>query len=358
MKLVALAVSPLSVPLIEPFVIATATMTHTRAALVEATLERDGVRATGLGEAAALPPVTSEDQPELLASLRSVAEKLVGSDVDPDRATAWCPELGLGSVATAALDCALQDAASRLDGLPLHRRLGSGGAQPRLITDITLPIGEPEHLARLALGYRDRGFESFKVKVGKARLADRAVLAALATAIPGARVRLDANEGFSADDALRLLDDARGLDLVVECFEQPCARDDFEGMARVTASSDVPIVADESCRSLDDVERIASGGLAHAVNLKLVKLRGLGESLAVGRRARQLGLGLMAGAMVETRLGLCAMAHVVTALGGVDWLDLDTAFLLASDPFAGGYQADGATIALLDEPGLGVTVCP
>jgi L-alanine-DL-glutamate epimerase-like enolase superfamily enzyme len=224
-----------------------------------------------------------------------------------------------------------------------------------MITDITLPIGEPEHLAALALGYRARGFASYKVKVGKSREADRAVLTSLARVIHGARVRLDANEGFSADDALRLLDDARSLGLVVECFEQPCSRNDTLAMARVTAEGGVPVVADESCRSLDDVERIAGEGLAHAVNLKLVKLGGVRESVAVGRRARALGLDLMAGAMVETRLGLSAMAHVVTALGGVEWLDLDTAFLLADDPFRGGYHADGATLTLVEAPGLGVT---
>jgi L-alanine-DL-glutamate epimerase-like enolase superfamily enzyme len=60
--------------------------------------------------------------------------------------------------------------------------------------------------------------------------------------------------------------------------------------------------------------------------------------------------------MVETRLGLTAMAHVVTALGGVDWLDLDTAFLLADDPFVGGYVADGPELRLIDGPGLTVAL--
>jgi L-alanine-DL-glutamate epimerase-like enolase superfamily enzyme len=63
----------------------------------------------------------------------------------------------------------------------------------------------------------------------------------------------------------------------------------------------------------------------------------------------------MAGAMVETRLGLTAMAHVVAALGGVDWVDLDTAFLLAADPFTGGYTATGPTLTLTPGPGLDIT---
>ena len=63
----------------------------------------------------------------------------------------------------------------------------------------------------------------------------------------------------------------------------------------------------------------------------------------------------MAGAMVETRVGLLAMAHVVAALGGVDWVDLDTAFLLADDPFHGGWTFDGPRLRLASDPGLGVT---
>jgi L-Ala-D/L-Glu epimerase len=90
------------------------------------------------------------------------------------------------------------------------------------------------------------------------------------------------------------------------------------------------------------------------VNLKLAKLGGPLAALALGRRARTEGLGLMAGAMVETRIGLLAMAHVVAALDGVEWVDLDTAFLLADDPFTGGWRVDGPRVQLTDQPGLGV----
>lgn len=355
MKVVELACEPLSVPLVEPFVIATATMTHTRAALVRATVEgRGGERVVGLGEAAALPPVTTEDQPELLSTLTAAGPAVRGREFDLGSLESLLDSLGLGLVARAAVECALLDAAARHALLPLHRLLGSVGEPTPLETDITLPIAEPGHLGRLAQGYAARGFRAFKIKVGKSLEDDRAVLAAVARAVPGAHVRLDANEGHTADEALSLLDTARALALVVECFEQPCARAKPEAMARVTSEGGVPVVADESCRSLADLEGIASDRIAHAVNLKLVKLGGLGRTLAVGRRARALGLGLMAGAMVETRLGLSAMAHVVAALGGVDWLDLDTAFLLASDPFVGGYRSHGARLELLAAAGSGV----
>jgi L-alanine-DL-glutamate epimerase-like enolase superfamily enzyme len=194
------------------------------------------------------------------------------------------------------------------------------------------------------------------VKVGRDWQSDLESLRAVAAAVPQARFRLDANAGFRAPEALALVDAAVADGLAIECYEQPCAADDLAGMAEVTARSAVPVVADESFRSAADLDKLIAARAADAVNLKLGKLGGPLVTLALGRRARAAGLRLMAGAMVETRVGLVAMAHVVTALGGVDWVDLDTAFLLAADPFDGGWIVDGPRLQLTDEPGLGLRV--
>ncbi len=253
------------------------------------------------------------------------------------------------------MECALLDAAAQLAGQPLCTWLT--GQPPRaVVTDMTLPIADPAHMADLARGYWAQGFAIFKVKIGKAIDDDLRALARIAEAVPGARFRLDANAGFTAYQALRVLDACRALSLTLECFEQPCGRDDLAGMARVTASSDVPIVADESVRTLADLERVIAARAASGVNLKLVKSGGLLAALRIGQRAREAGLRVMCGGMVETRLGMTAMGHVVCALGGVDFADLDTAFLLASDPFDGGYTSEGATLRFLDAPGHGVTL--
>jgi L-Ala-D/L-Glu epimerase len=350
-----LAVAPLSIALAEPFVIASGRMDATRAALVRATLQDDrGRRATGLGESAALPPVTREDQPELLRLIATAAPGLRGAALrqaeDLDRLLA---EHLPSQVARAGVESAILDAAARLQGLPLWRALG-GREAPPLLTDITLSISDPGRMAAAATRHARAGFPSFKVQVGRDWRADCASLRAVAAAVPGARFRLDANAGFAAAEALALLDAALADGLTIECYEQPCAADDLAGMAEVTARASVPVVADESFRGPADLDRLLAARAAGAVNLKLAKLGGPLAALALGRRARAEGLGLMAGAMVETRVGLLAMAHVVAALGGVDWVDLDTAFLLADDPFSGGWQVDGPRVRLTDEAGLGV----
>jgi L-alanine-DL-glutamate epimerase-like enolase superfamily enzyme len=354
LTIAAIEVEPLSIPLREPFVIATGRIDTTRAVLVRATLEDGGGRrATGLGEAAALPPVTREDQPDLFAELGAAAAALRGAlfdDADVAGARA------LGGVARAGLQAALLDARARHAGVPLYDLLAGGKKVTELSTDITLPISDPARMSATARAHRRAGFDTFKVKVGRDWQADLASLRAVAAAVPDARFRLDANAGFTARDALALLDAALGDGLTLECFEQPCAAADLAGMAEVAAHSVVPVVADESFRGPDDLERIAAARAAQAVNLKLGKLGGPAAAITLARRARALGLRLMAGAMVETRVGLLAMAHVVAALGGVDWVDLDTAFLLADDPFTGGWSCDGPRIRLAADPGLGVAV--
>ena len=364
-RVVSIEGSPLSTPLRNPFVIATGRIDAIRAVLIRATVETEaGVRATGLGEAAALPPVTHEDQPDLLRAISAATplRDVVLADFAALEAR-LAMDLPTSVVARAGVEAAILDAGARTAGIPLARALvggDAGGADrglpaaPPLLTDITLPISSPQQMAALAVGHHAAGFSCFKVKVGLDWRADRDALIAVARAVPEARFRLDANGGYAARDALSLMDALQDAALVIECYEQPCARDDLAGMAEVTSRSPVPVVADESFRDEDDLVALLDARAAGGVNLKLVKLGGPLRALALGRRARAAGLRLMAGAMVETRVGLLAMAHVVAALGGVDWADLDTAFLLAEEPFEGGWVASGPRIELTGGPGLDV----
>ena len=101
---------------------------------------------------------------------------------------------------------------------------------------------------------------------------------------------VDANAGWSADEAIGEID--RMLAYGVALVEQPVAKADYEGMGRVQAHCAVPVVADESVQTLADVERLAAAGVG-GINLKLMKVGGLGPGLAMLRRARGPGLGLM-----------------------------------------------------------------
>lgn len=365
---------PLSVPLCEPFVIATGRVDVTRAAQVKVTLvdERTGQTGWGLGEGAALWPVTNEDQPHVLEALGKACSRLPGErfglpNIDGNAAldlqtladlTALLDEAFPASpVARAAFETAVCDAWARLLGLPLRTLMGGiiGKSTRRLETDMTIPIAEPFRMAERARAWAEQGFTHFKIKVGKDLDSDVAALHAIFDAVPKARFRIDANAGFSAAEAIALVRAIEAQKMIVECYEQPCAADDLEAMAYVTAALDIPIIADESVKCVADLERVVDARAANGVNLKLVKSGGPLGCLAIGRAAKARGMPLMIGGMVETRLGMTAAAHVAAALGGVEFVDLDTAWLLAADPYEGrGYLAEGPRYELPDEPGLGL----
>ncbi|MBI2389641.1 MAG: hypothetical protein HYV09_08595 [Deltaproteobacteria bacterium] len=364
-----LEVEPLFVPLKEPFVIATARMETTRTGLVRVRLrsERSGRAVLGLGEAAPLPPVTREDFDDVRRSIEAVAAAWVGRELRtlPDLpsdalADPLADALADAPVARAALATALLDAACRVGGVSAAHLLATRRPEigrpvaRRLETDVTLPIVGAARMAELAREWRALGFTQFKVKVGKDLDEDVRSLLGVHAAVRDARFRLDANEGFTAQQALALLRAIESRGLVVECFEQPCARDDLEGMARVTRDAKTDVIADESVRTMADLEGVLAAEAADGVNLKLAKHGGPLAALEIGVRAMQAGMSVMCGAMVETRLGLVAMGHVAAALGGVDFVDLDTAFLLAADPFEGGWTANGPILELTGGPGLDV----
>ena len=101
-------------------------------------------------------------------------------------------------------------------------------------------------------------------------------------------------------------------------FEQPVHRDDWKGLGHVSRVArtkyGVSVAADESCRSLDDVKKIVKEDLAHVVNIKLAKVGVLG-ALEIIDLARESGLDLMIGGMVETRLAMGFAGHLAAGLG-------------------------------------------
>lgn len=240
--------------------------------------------------------------------------------------------------------------------MSLRRLLGGrlGHETRSLSSDITIPIGELKQMEALARGWYAKGFRHFKVKVGKSLSHDLEALFAIASVGADVSLRIDANAGFSAAEAIAMGHAMLARNIPVECYEQPCRADDLEGMAQVCEALVTPVIADESVKTLADLERVRMLCAADGVNLKLVKSGGVLGALAVGRAAKEANMPIMVGGMVETRLGMTAGAHVAAALGGVAYVDLDTAWLLAEDPYRGGYEASGPAYTLVDEPGLGV----
>ncbi|HSH79754.1 MAG TPA: enolase C-terminal domain-like protein, partial [Herpetosiphonaceae bacterium] len=210
-------------------------------------------------------------------------------------------------------------------------------------TSFTIAITAPAELAE-----RVRAAASYpilKVKLGTAR--DVEIVRTIREHAPSARVRVDANGGWDADQALAILPAL--AELGVELVEQPLAPGDRAGLERLRrAQVGLPIVADESVKSASDI--VALAGLVDGVNIKLMKTGGIAGALAAIHTARACGLRIMIGCMIESSLGVTAAAHLLPL---ADWADLDGPLLIRDDPYQ-GVVFDGANLRLPDGPGLGV----
>jgi len=135
----------------------------------------------------------------------------------------------------------------------------------------------------------------------------------------------------------------------VELVEQPLAAHDIDGLRFVRERASLPIVADESCLVATDIPRLA--GAVDGINIKLAKCGSLREAVRMVHVAKAHGMTVMAGCMIESSLGISAIAQLAPLL---DHADLDGAALLEEDPYT-GVRMEAGRIVLGDLPGLGVT---
>ncbi|TDA67923.1 MAG: dipeptide epimerase [Chloroflexi bacterium] len=295
----------------------------------------------GWGEGT-IPPYYGVADDAMEAVWRAAAESGRELPDDPTEIEAWVGGQG-PAPARCALDLALYDRIARRHGLPLYELLGLPKPAP-MPTSFTIAIDTPEAMARMAA--ENRHMPIIKVKLGSDD--DESRLKAIRAARPDARLRVDANAGWSLQEAIYQVQALESYDL--EMIEQPLPKDQIEAMGEVQTHTHLPLVADESVQTLQDVERLAAAGV-RGINLKLMKVGGLTPGLRILKRARELGLQVMLGCMVETSLGTTAMAHLA---GLADWLDLDAPLLVSNDPFDGVTYSPTLDLSIPDRPGIGV----
>jgi L-Ala-D/L-Glu epimerase len=286
--------------------------------------------------------------PRLMAAVAPFEDRLAGPDATladgrsalVEAAGAMDAALGHNGAAKCALDIALHDLLGRRLGLPVHQLLGLSADIPP--TDFTIGIDEPELVAQRAI--RAAHFPALKIKLGGPR--DLDTLAAV-RAVYGGPIRVDANTGWSLEEAQRLLPDL--VRFGVELIEQPFPARRLDQLAALQAVSPLPIVADESAVTIADLEGLV--GVVAGVNVKLAKCGGVGPAARMLARAHELGFRTFLGCMEETSVGIAASAAVASL---ADWVDLDGNLLLAADPFEGLELAPDCRWRLSVEPGLGV----
>ncbi|MFJ3473226.1 dipeptide epimerase [Microbacterium maritypicum] len=341
-------------PLVRPFVTAVRQTEHLDVVLVEVS-DVDGRR--GYGEAAVSWRVTGESPQSVAAVVAGpLAEVVLGRNAGHSGIAADIARAVWGNAAArSAVECAVADLAAQQCGLPLAQSLTSAPAPARIRTDMTLSAGEPSALAAVSEEHVAAGFGCLKIKASAAHDTVAGLRAVRAAVGPAITLRVDANQAWDVETAIRVIRAAEDEGLGLELVEQPVAAHDLDALAAVTAAVGTPIMADESVRTARDVRVVADRGAADLVNIKLAKTGGLAEAVAAAEVARTAGLGVVIGCMMESHVGVTAAAHLAAAVAPDVVHDLDAALWLRSSPVVGGVALSGDMLELGSGTGLGIT---
>ena len=287
------------------------------------------------GEAAAAQAMARELPPEpwdLEGILGTLRRKY------PDHSAALC-----------AMDLALHDWIGKEVGLPLFRYFGCAPPENKQ-TSFTIGIDTPETMLRKVEAAKP--YPILKIKLGRDVDHDIRVMRAIREAEPEKALRVDANAGWSLQDARKAIPIL--ADLGVEYVEQPLLMGAFGDLRVLHRESPLPLFLDEDVFTSLDVVRAA--GNCSGVNLKLMKCGGLLEARKMIAVARAHGLQLMIGCMIESSLAITAASHLAPLL---DHLDLHSHLLIRNDPFQ-GLELEGPHmwLRLPERPGIGIAPRP
>jgi len=343
----------LSVPLKTPFQTALRSVESADGVLVRIETADDLI---GLGQAPPTAVITGETIESITSAIvKYIAPNIIGLSVADFEGTAETVQRTMikNTSAKAAVDMALYDILAQSLNIPLYRLLGGSGKAVE--SDVTISLNEPRQMAADSLAAVNAGYRILKVKVGKGGVSDAQRVAEIRRAVgPETQLRVDANQGWTPKESIRVIQRMEDLGCGVTLVEQPVSAHDIDGLRYVTQRVNTPILADEAVFSPQDAMTIIHTGAADMINIKLMKTGGIREALKICDIAAAYGVPCMMGSMLESRLSVAAAAHLASARSIISMADLDGPMLCASDPFTEGPLFDGPLISFTDEPGIGV----
>jgi L-alanine-DL-glutamate epimerase-like enolase superfamily enzyme len=328
-----LSLSTLELPLVHPFTIARGTEDAARTAVFR--LAWNGLE--GLGESVPIPRY-NESVESVIAYFREhpphgddpyLLDELLSEAIPP--------------AARCGLDIALHDLIGKDCDKPLYRLLGLDPSKTP-VTSFTIGIGDRETTLQKVAEIGEHPV--MKVKLGLGSVQQEVETIELIRSKYNGTIRIDANEGWTAEQAVAVLHEMERFD--IEFCEQPIKAGHPEQLRYIREHSKIPIVTDEDSLTAADLPKLY--GCVDGINVKLVKTGGIRGALKMIHTARALGMKIMLGCMVESQISATAAAQISPL---VDWADIDGPFLTKEDPFAGISYRNGK-IVLPEGAGLGV----
>ncbi len=337
------------IPLKVPFRIATMEVRETESLFVRIS---DGEGRTGIGEGNPFQAIVGETIGTVFEAAISLSAFLLGepSFAVHEHARAMAAFLPNNVTARSAFDIALWDLAAKRAGMPLYAFLG--GRKRSLVTDNTIGLFEPEIMAERAAAFVEAGYGAVKVKLGTEAGIDIERIRLIREAVgDGVPLRIDANQGWSFPDAVKVLTSIERYG--IEYCEQPLPAGRLSQMRELRGRTSIPIMADESLFDAEDALSLIRERSCDYFNIKLSKSAGISGALAISAVAEAAGIGCMMGCMSESRVYQSAAAHLASARSIFRYADLDGPLMHSSDPVSGGVRYEGDTIHVTDDPGHG-----
>lgn len=316
----------------------------------------DGVE--GIGEAAPLTAYSDESYGTIEHVIREfLGPALLGKDPMDQEFIEHHLDMAIPrhTFAKAAVDMALYDLVGKALSLPAYKLLG--GLYRRDVPQAwSIGIAETEEMVKEAVHFVEMGFHAIKIKIGSDPEEDLKHLAAVREAIgPQVKLRVDANQGYRAGEALPILKKMEKYDL--EYIEQPLPRWDIDGMAVLAAALDTPLLADESAFTPEDVINLVRHRAADIINIKVAK-SGLSKGKRMAAIAEAAGMACVVGSMIELGPGTAAGLHFAAATRNATHPselvgpllfkdDILERKIFSAEPRGGYWQVS-------DEPGLGI----
>lgn len=226
--------------------------------------------------------------------------------------------------AKAALDMAVYDALAQAYSLPLCQLLG-GDPSTILSSDITLTLDEPSTMAENAVRNLNNGFNLFKMKVGIDPLKDIERVLAVHHACPeGVTFRLDADQGWTPKEAIRVISRLEKEGVPLAFVEQPVRKNDISGLPHIRNSVLTPIMADESLNTVEDAIHLINAEAVDMFNIKLMKCGGIKAAMEIASIAQVKNIPCMIGCMLETTASIYASVCTAIAHPNITMIDLDS----------------------------------
>jgi L-alanine-DL-glutamate epimerase-like enolase superfamily enzyme len=255
----------------------------------------------------------------------------------------------------AGINMALYDLLGKKAKMPLFRILG--GYRERILTSVTIGLNPFDVMVDRANYLVSQGFKCLKVKCGMDPDSDINIILAIRDSVgPDIKIRMDANEGYSVEQALKVVQTLEGLGADIELLEQPTKADFLFSLKEVTSKCPVPIMADETALTLRDSLKLVKMEVADMINIKLMKIGGITNAIKANTYAELAEIPVMVGCMNESMGAMVAGVHFACAFKNVKYADLDSALDFENDVVRGGARYEEGYVIPSEAPGLGIEV--